>query len=301
MKARRCQGCGAPLPASTDGQATLTCTFCGTTKDLATAPAPATVVHVDLSRHASGIRRAVLAFVLVGAAIAVVWVGIIVAASLWTTKVAMEEAGRRLVPLDDRVKPRAMRELAASGAAGWREVRVEPPPGGWSAFDPVKELPWAMAIARQWAPDAALTRIDLSRAAADGTVNLAGGPDDKVSYRFVSPARLDEWGRAADVRADAEATYSLMMQVSEQKVTASLQTGRPSSDVKAPATAPDTLSLADVLARARKNRAFVDRPFYAGYLIHLQSEGWVWYFQTLSGRASIPRVRARDGRPYPYR
>jgi len=219
----------------------------------------------------------------------------------WLTKTAVTDLPQTLANLDAPAAARPMRELAAGTAAGWHEVQVDPPPGGWSAFDPVEQLPWAMAIAHAWAPDAALTRIDLFRAAADGTVNLAGGPDDKVGYRFVSPGRVTEWARAADTRADAETAHSLMLQVAEQKVTANIETGRPSDNVKAPPAAPDSLALGDLLARARTHTAFVERPFYAGYLIHLRSEGWVWYFQTLSGRASIPRVRARDGRPYPYR
>jgi hypothetical protein len=34
-------------------------------------------------------------------------------------------------------------------------------------------------------------------------------------------------------------------------------------------------------------------------MIHLPREGWVWYFTSPSGD-SFPRVRARDGRTYPY-
>ena len=49
----------------------------------------------------------------------------------------------------------------------------------------------------------------------------------------------------------------------------------------------------------RKGRGFQDRPYYSAYMIHLPREGWVWYFSSPSGD-SFPRVRARDGRPYPY-
>lgn len=301
MKARRCQGCGAALPAADDGRATLTCSFCGMTTDLATAASGATIVRVDLRQHAPGLRRAIVAFVLVGTALTIAVAGFILAGVIWTTKTAIEEAQQPVATVDPGPKVWPMRELAASAGAGWHEIQVDPPPGGWAAFDPAKQLSWAMGIARQWAPDAALTRIDLFRAAADGTVNLAGGPDDKVGYRFMSPGRVAEWARAADVLTSAQAAHSLMLQISEQKVTANIQTGRPSDDVKAPPVPPDSLSLTYLLAAARKHRAFVDRPFYTGYLIHLEPEGWVWYFQTLSGRNSIPRVRARDGRVYPYR
>ena len=64
--------------------------------------------------------------------------------------------------------------------------------------------------------------------------------------------------------------------------------------------APVSLPLAEILERARGGRGFEDKPFYAGYLIHLPREGWVWYFRAVSGTAG-PAVRARDGRVYPYR
>jgi len=54
-----------------------------------------------------------------------------------------------------------------------------------------------------------------------------------------------------------------------------------------------------LLVRARKARTFLDRPFYAAYMIHVRREGWAWYFRAPSGD-SFPRVRARDGRVYPY-
>lgn len=300
MKARRCQGCGAPLPASDDHHGTLTCTFCGMANEIASGRPAATVVHVDLRQQSARAFRAIRILTIAGVVGTVAWIVFTLGAVFWMARTELAEVPRAVAGIAGPAGARPMAEIATAGA-GWHEVQVEPPPGGWGSFDPVKQLPWTMAIAQSWAPDAALTRIDLFRAAADGTVNLAGGPDDKVGYRFVSAARVAEWARAADTNASAETAHSLMMQIVGQKVTASIQTGRPSDDVKAPPEPPDSLALGDVLARARKFPRFVDRPFYSGYLIHLQSEGWVWYFQTLSGRDSIPRVRARDARPFPYR
>jgi hypothetical protein len=65
--------------------------------------------------------------------------------------------------------------------------------------------------------------------------------------------------------------------------------------------APASLPLDEVLERARRGRGFEDKPYYAGYLIHLPREGWVWYFRAISGTSGYPRVRASDGRTYPYR
>lgn len=240
-----------------------------------------------------------MALALVGAAMVVVWVGIVLAAAFWATKVPLQELQKQATAMSDRLRVMPIGELAASSERGWREVRADAPPRGWAAFDPVVGLPWAMGLARQWAPDATLTRIDVSRAASDGTVNLTGGPDDTVGYRFISPDRIASWVNDADVHAKVEASYGLLMTLAQQKVTASIQRGRPPAS-GAPALA-STLPLSEVLARARANATFVDRPFYAGYLIQLPTEGWVWYFQTLSGRDALPRVRARDGRVYPYR
>jgi hypothetical protein len=55
-------------------------------------------------------------------------------------------------------------------------------------------------------------------------------------------------------------------------------------------------TLVPALQRVERYRA----PFLKGYLIHLDDEGWVWYFSPLSGE-SLPRVRASDGKPWPYR
>jgi hypothetical protein len=64
---------------------------------------------------------------------------------------------------------------------------------------------------------------------------------------------------------------------------------------------PVSLPLAEILEHARRGRGFEDKPYYAGYLIHLPREGWVWYFRAVSGTTGYPRVRARDGKTYPYR
>lgn len=41
-------------------------------------------------------------------------------------------------------------------------------------------------------------------------------------------------------------------------------------------------------------------PYLSGYLVHLETEGWVWYLTPL-GSESVPRIRATDARPWPYR
>ena len=73
--------------------------------------------------------------------------------------------------------------------------------GEWNAFDPVANLEWASTLAHNWAADASSARIDLTRVSAAGTLDLATGADDVAGYRFVSPARIEEWNRIADREA----------------------------------------------------------------------------------------------------
>jgi hypothetical protein len=53
-------------------------------------------------------------------------------------------------------------------------------------------------MARAWARDARLTRIDVTRLGAAGTLDLSSGTEDVAGYRFVSPGRTNEWVERAD-------------------------------------------------------------------------------------------------------
>ena len=89
-----------------------------------------------------------------------------------------------------------------------------------------------------------------------------------------------------------------MIKIGPSKVTGLVSRGRPSKRELPPGNV-DSGRLGEVIAAATR-RGFSDYPFYNGYLIHLEREGWVWYLQSLSRRDSLPRIRARDGAPYPY-
>jgi hypothetical protein len=91
-----------------------------------------------------------------------------------------------------------------------------------------------------------------------------------------------------------------MIKATQKKVTAYVNRGRPSSR-DLPPLKVDALRLGDAIAAAKRGRGFVEYPFYSGYLIYLEREGWVWYLQSLSQRETLPRVRARDGAVYPYK
>jgi hypothetical protein len=61
------------------------------------------------------------------------------------------------------------------------------------------------------------------------------------------------------------------------------------------------LPLTEVARRLGSDERFA-RPFLEGYMIFLDDEGWVWYLSPLArGSESLPRVRATDGRPWPWR
>jgi hypothetical protein len=132
------------------------------------------------------------------------------------------------------------RELLTLSERGYRQVDAPAPPGGWTAFDPITSVPWASEIARAWAPDARLTRIDLGVVASDGTADLTSDKHD-VGYRFSSPSRIAQYEHIA-----------------ERQVSVYVHSGRPPAEAL-PALM-ESLSLRDVLTRARKSERFSGHP-----------------------------------------
>lgn len=293
--ARRCTGCGAALGEPTDDDLTIVCPFCGLRHDIndLTGPAPQVVVQVSpaVRRASAGIILAIMAFVA-----ALVGIGIYTsyrAATEVTTRVRQtaEAVQQRIA---ETKRPLATADLATVIGGGWKDVDTAPPPGGYAAFEPVVALPWALDIARAWAADAEITRIDVGRVAATGVVDLGG--EETSGYRFRSPARARRWAQETDAGSTSRTSTALMLAVHGSSVRVLLDDDRRTEPA---APAPESLPLPEVLERARRGKGFGDRPFYAGYMIHLPREGWVWYFRAPSGD-SFPRVRARDGRVYPY-
>jgi hypothetical protein len=195
--------------------------------------------------------------------------------------------------LQDLRKPITPAELADLSERRWKQLDVAPPPGGFRAFDPVTALPWAMTIGRAWAKDATLQRIDVGRVSSTGVVDLSG--EDTSGYRFVSAARQLRFKNDVDAGVKSVTPTALMLEIKGTVVSAIIH----DDDRDRDAGEPVSLPLPAILETARRGRGFPDRPFYSGYMIHLPREGWVWYFRAPSGD-SFPRVRARDGRVYPY-
>ena len=296
--ARRCQGCGATLRDADDGSSVVTCPFCGLAHDV-TAAAPAPVV-VQIGGSEAG-RRAgrrvvwvILAIVLISIVVTLVpvWFSVRLARDVVDRTTSMLPSQRRETTRSEIVPA----ELAAlPEGQGWKRLEVPPPAGGFADFDPVASIPWAMSIGRSWASDAVLTRVDVGRVAATGVVDLSG--EDTSGYRFTSPGRRRQWTNETDAGAKSLTATGLMLTIKGTQVQALATEDRREATSPPP---PESLALAEILERARRTRAFTDKPYYSGYLIHLPREGWVWYFRAISGEGSFPRVRARDGRVYPY-
>jgi hypothetical protein len=277
----------------------VTCQFCGLAHDSVTA-SPAfhgTTVVIGTRRPVRRGSRAVVAIVLIVAAVLAASALVPAIFGVWVAKSALDRvapaAVERLREPGRHLAPGELATLTKGG--GWKVLATDPPAGGFTDFDPVASLPWALAIGRAWASDAVVTRVDIGRVAATGAVDLSG--EQSSGYRFASPGRHRQWITETDAGGRPVTATGLMLQITATEVRALPHEER--FDQGAPA--PVSLPLAQLLERARRNPAFADKPYYSGYLIHLPREGWVWYFRGLGTSSGFPRVRARDGRTYPYR
>lgn len=296
--ARRCQGCGATLGEAAPGATVVTCRFCGLAHD--------TGVHVPgIHVHPAGapVRVGSRAVWVITVAVIVIIGGSALIPALMSLRLARDAvsvattlpATRPGARVDPK-KPVPPADLAAlTQGGGWKVLETAPPPGGFADFDPVAGIPWATDLARAWAADAVLIRVDVGRVAATGAVDLSG--EHGSGYRFFSPGRRQRWINETDAGARSLTATGLLIDIKRGEVRALAHDER--QEIAPPA--PASLPLDELLERARTGRGFEDRPYYAGYLIHLPREGWVWYFRAISGTTGYPRVRARDGRTYPYR
>lgn len=313
MKTVKCASCGAPFE-ELPGDEPLRCEFCGAINErtIIRPAVPRTVpppprppafprdlqdVHVIVhpsERRGSGVGRALGCFMLMFV--------LSFGGAMWF----FVTPGRHLVPALPGALPslpkmpfarRSLADLRELHDRGRLGLDAPPPAGGYARFDAVAELPWALKIAQAWQADARLERIDVSRVTPAGLVDVAGDPDAEVMYRFVSPSRVAQYWREADVNQKAESDYEFWVIAKGGGAFVQLLRSRPSSGDKV-APPPQVLTLAATFERARPR--FPARPFYRGYMIYADRDGWVWYLSTLSGRESVPRVRGRDGRTWPW-
>jgi hypothetical protein len=295
--ARRCQGCGATLGEPAAGAAVVSCRFCGLAHDTtAVFPAVHATTVVFGTPQRARANRAVWAIVLIVVAIIAASALVPAIVGVWVAKSALDRVAPVAGRLTEHTRPTAPADLAnLPQGGGWKVLATAPPVGGFADFDPVASLPWATAIGRAWASDAVITRVDIGRLATTGAVDLSG--EQSSGYRFASPGRHRQWINETDAGGRPVTATGLMLQIKGTDVRALPYEERFEPGAPAPASLP----LAQILERARRNPAFADKPYYSGYLIHLPREGWVWYFRGLGTSSGFPRVRARDGRTYPYR
>ena len=297
MNALRCQGCAAPLPEAPAGQP-LRCPFCGLVHH---GPAGGAVRVGAVSVERAGPSRiprwvGVLVGLIVVATIVPAAIGLFVA---WRAAEAVAPAVRSVVDAMPGKRALTPADLATA-PRGFHDLDIAPPPGGYGAIDAVAAVPWALAVAQAWAPDARLVRVDVQRVRPDGTLNVQDDGEASLTYRFVSPARVGAAREQARLQASAESAVEMWVRVKagEPQAFINVTPGRIVRDEPAPPH-PKVMALPELFARPPVRRAHEGLPFLQGYLIHLEREGWVWYFSSLANE-SKPRVRARDGAVWPY-
>lgn len=300
MKARQCQRCGAPLPEA-DGP--VTCAYCGMAYDPTSAFRPNVSVKLP-----PGAGRRVMWILLATALIPVVAIALVTCGILVTANKAVDAAkaglggsreGREglkasiLAAAKAKVRPS---ELVAG--RGWQALDVADPPGGAGNLDAVAAIPWAVSLAQGWRSDARLERVDVAKVRPDGLVNARDDEAASVMYRFRSPSLLEEQQRQMDLgKSDVQA--GLFLEVKQGAVRGLVTSVHDPREALPPH--PASLSLKAIFEGLDHAGRLPAKPFYGGYLIHLRDDGWVWYLHTLSRQDEVPRVRAADGRPWPWR
>jgi hypothetical protein len=289
---QRCVGCGGALPRLRAGDTTVTCQFCGLTAER--VQPPPVVVRWDLVTSVRQLGRGAKLAVVVGLVAAAGVVAFSILRAVRPITEALDSVRQQSDEIRESLRMIAPSELAGIEPGRPRAVDIAGLADGLAALDPIGRLDWVLGIARAWSPDAVLERIEGGPIARDGTANLAADGDALLSYDFVSPQRLADWDREADVRRDAATNYRLELSLAKGGVTARIVRGRP-RNVKVPPIEA-LLAVGDLLARARKN-GFPDRAFYVGTLRYLPRVGWHWQLQTPSQREVFPRLRATSTGP----
>lgn len=315
MKSLTCPSCGAPLEVE-EGNAYFACAFCGATvaptQQIRHLRQPPRVDIVDLS----GPRRATPAQAL-GCAAVVAALILGIGAFVFVQARGMERSVRQSISAVTRTLPTStsvrqeeaaipVARLAEPAFTGKHLLAAAAPPTGFGAFEPVAGLPWALAIAQVWSRDAKIQRVDVERLRPDGTLNLQDDPEAEVTYRFVSPSRFAALREKMNLEKNPRGDQEFWVEVAQGTVWAyELQTLSQLADDDdereiAALAWPKSLPLTEILPALAQRKGFPAVPFFEGYLIRLEDEGWCWYLSTLSGSPNIPRVRARDGRSWPY-
>jgi hypothetical protein len=328
MKSVKCPSCGAPLDVE-EGSVFMTCSFCGATAAptqhfKTPRPAPQAPVQViDLSSYrkgGKGVRATPARAAGCGLAVFLLIAGI--GAFVFVRAQGIQRSVRESIAATQRGLSKAtntptfgarreetaipVARLAEPAFTGKHLLAASAPPTRFGTFEPVASLPWALSIAQVWSRDAKLERVDVDRVRPDGTLNVEDDPEAEVTYRFVSPSRFEALRERMNLEKNPRGDQEFWVEIESGKVYAyELQTlSQLASDDDAQEIAaltwPKSLPLTEIVPAIAKRKGVPAVPFFEGYLIRLEDEGWCWYISTLSGSPNIPRVRARDGRAWPY-
>lgn len=318
MRSLKCPSCGAPLEAPEEGGpgAFFSCSFCGATaaptqqvRNPRSAAPIAGAGPFRLRRvsrgQATGCTLVVLALIAgIGAFVFVRARGIerSVRQSIATVTRSLPTS----TSLRQEAAPLPVARLGEPAFTGRHLLAASAPPTGFGAFEPVASLPWALSIAQVWSRDAKIERVDVERLRPDGTLNVQDDPEAEVTYRFVSPSRFEALREKMNLEKNPRGDQEFWLEIEDGKVYAyELQTlsqlaGDDDAREIAALSWPKSLPLTEILPALARRKSLPAVPFFEGYLIRLEDEGWCWYLSTLSGSPQIPRVRARDGRVWPY-
>jgi DNA-directed RNA polymerase subunit RPC12/RpoP len=85
------------------------------------------------------------------------------------------------------VRPLTLAELRSLDREGEVEVAAGDPAGGFAAFDPALNIPWATMIAQSWSTDCVLSTLELRGVAPTGALPVTSDSPGSARYRFFSP------------------------------------------------------------------------------------------------------------------
>lgn len=296
MQARRCHGCAAPLPQAIEGEP-YRCPFCGLLHDVAT---PTAGIHIQIGQPVASRRTprwvvAVFAFAVLATVLPVVGSGL----AVWFAASSINAPRAALSGVLPGPSARTTANLADL-PFGFHALEAARPTGNLATLDVVAAVPWALAIAQAWAPDARLERVDVERLRPDGTINVLDDRDAVTTYRFLSAARATALRQQGRVQADAEAITGFWVRLKAGRIEVYGERNRATSLRREELPPhPDAMAMPELFTAPPVKALAHDLPFLKGYLIHLEREGWVWYFSSLANETR-PRVRARDAAVWPY-
>jgi hypothetical protein len=279
MSAIMCSRCSAPLPLEA-AKGEVACPHCGALN------IPDGVIPEGASTEPNPDDKSNL---IIGSVVIIILLGLLTGLMVWI-KGCPAQAPSSSSAAKTLFKPS---DLKDPKNGGWLPLDVAPPAKGYAAFEAVANLPWALAIAQQWAPDARLERIDVDRLRPDGTLNAQDDPESRTFYRFLSPSLLAEYRRQADL-GKTELKTALHLNVKNGGVEALTLSQAPSDNNPVPPY-PELLSLPKILEAIDAKGKLPKKPYYNGMMIFSKDWGWYWSLTTLSNQDRIPTVIAKDG------